>query len=170
MIYFNRGLPASELCFETLRHTYFFHMGKGIPTVRGDGVYQKALDFGIEKLNNGEWLHFFAEGKINMTREFSRFKWGIGRAIAECNKFPIVLPFWHQGMDDILPNRAPYIPRIGNKVTIVFGEPIDLKEILQGMKKRNLCPVVVRKKLTDIIEEEMKILKTQAETLHDSLL
>ncbi|XP_071960461.1 tafazzin-like [Antedon mediterranea] len=164
------GLPANELCFETTRHTYFFHMGKGLPTIRGDGVYQKALDFGIERLNCGEWLHFFAEGKVNMTREFIRLKWGVGRAIMECNKAPIVLPFWHQGMENILPNRAPYIPRIGKKITIVFGEPIDLKEILEGMKKHNLNPVAIRKKLTDIIEEEMKPLKIQAEALHDSLL
>ena len=35
---------------------------QAIPIVRGDGVYQKAVDYCIAVLNDGGWVHVFPEG------------------------------------------------------------------------------------------------------------
>ena len=51
-------------------------------------------------------------GKINLEDTVTRWKWGVGRLIAESTKTPIVIPLWHVGMEDILPTRSPYIPQL----------------------------------------------------------
>ena len=63
----------------------------------------------LGELNRGAWLHLFPEAKINDTKTFIRLKWGVGRLVADSDETPIVLPFYHYGMDEILPNKTPYV-------------------------------------------------------------
>ena len=72
-----RWLPgAKNVCFRSFRTSMFFQLGRVIPIVRGEGVYQFGMNFLVEKLNKGGWVQIYPEGKVNMTQEFMRLKWG----------------------------------------------------------------------------------------------
>lgn len=159
-------MAAHDICFTCKAHSLFFMYGKCIPVVRGAGVYQPAVDLCIEKLKLGHWVHVFPEGKVNMTKEDLRFKWGVGRIIYESPDLPIIIPIWHIGMDDVLPNEPPYYLRMGKKLTYNFGNPIDLSALMERLRSSPVSEEEARKIITDRIQDEMMVLKQETERLH----
>lgn len=93
---------------------------------------------------------------------------GVGRMIAEARIPPIVLPLYHIGMEDILPEIRPYIPRLFKRLTLLVGEPIDFTAFLNARKTAHTSAVVLRKQITDLLQEKMSEMKTQAEVLHQN--
>ena len=45
-------------------------------------------------------------------------------------------------MDSILPNKAPYRPKLGQRTTIVFGKPIYFETLVDELKKKQNSSVV----------------------------
>lgn len=166
-----RWTPAAEdICFTKPFHSWFFSMGQCVPVRRGCGVYQKSMDFLLDKINSGQWVHVFPEGKVNLTNDkLLRFKWGVGRLIAECKTSPIVLPMVHMGMDDILPNKAPYIPQIRKKVTLLIGSPMDFTKEIELLHSLRKSPRDIRKHITDKLQEELASLRERALKLHTAV-
>lgn len=162
-----RWTPAAEdIVFTRRIFSYFFTLGRVIPLSRGAGVFQKTMDFCVDQLNNGGWVHMFPEGKVNLQKEQMRLKWGIGRLIADAKVTPIVLPIFHIGFDKILPNKSPYIPRIFKQVTIVVGTPLEFGEDIKMLHKQNKTHREIRKYITDRVQEEMLLLRQRAERIH----
>lgn len=164
-------------------------------------MYQEAMDFCIEKLAAGDWVHVFPEGKVNMFKETMRFaiifvffstpslfprfflyrlcslfnhctdtilyikvnvpliccrlKWGVGRLILESPVTPVVIPIYHLGMDDVLPNEPPYRLKIRKKVTMNYGEPIDFTDLLGELRASKASELEARKAITDRIQTEL---------------
>ncbi|XP_019771035.1 tafazzin isoform X2 [Dendroctonus ponderosae] len=160
------SLAAHDICFTCSQHSYFFSLGKCIPVIRGAGVYQKAVDFMIERLAKGDWVHIFPEGKVNMSKEHIRFKWGIGRMIFESPVPPIVVPIWHIGMDDVLPNEPPYVLRLRKNLTFNYGNPIDMSDMVRALKSANATEEEARKQITDFLQDRLQKLKIETEALH----
>lgn len=160
------SLAAHDICFTTASHARFFALGKCIPVIRGDGVYQDAINFCIERLGKGQWVHVFPEGKVNMTKEVMRLKWGVGRMIMESPVTPIVVPIWHIGMDEVLPNTPPYILRFHKRLTFNYGKPIDLSELVATLREKRASDMEARKVITDYIQDVLHKLKLETEELH----
>ena len=47
------------------------------------------------------------------------------------------------GMDSVLPNKEPYRPKMGQKVSIYVGEPLFLEDLVEKMKKDNRSLVCI---------------------------
>ncbi|CAJ0757799.1 13883_t:CDS:2 [Entrophospora sp. SA101] len=126
-------LGAQELCFIT----------------PGAGIYQPAMDFALDRLNDGNWVHVFPEGKINQTLDMLKFKWGIGR------------------LEEIMPEERdrPWIPILGKKMVIAYGNPIDFKDVLINFHEGKTEELSTRIKITDVIFDAMDDLQKKAESL-----
>src|SRR5690606_7782259 len=102
------------------------------------------------------------------------FKWGLARLILDTLADQTidrvqVLPFFHLGMEKVLPTRIPYIPRSGNKIT-VFIRPQGAIDFTRSFV-RDLCrgcqaASEQRMKIMQYLEREMRILKYNALQKH----
>ncbi|GAA5998223.1 hypothetical protein JCM5350_007941 [Sporobolomyces pararoseus] len=136
-------LGASDMMFNGKLDSWFFRKGQVIETFRGKGIYQAAIDLAAQKLDNGNWVHIFPEGKIKQEdlTNLRRFKWGISRILMECETLPLIVPVWIKGFEEVMdePRVSPhFVPNTNKNITILYGQPLN-QTILPLMEeyKRN---------------------------------
>ncbi|KAF9922664.1 hypothetical protein FBU30_007229 [Linnemannia zychae] len=174
------ALGAQELCYPNAPVGHFFRFGQIVPIIRGNGIYQPAIDKAINLLRDGRWVHIFPEGKINQTDQLIRLKWGVGRilmefggpTIAEGGKpmneveMPIVIPIYHLGMENILrlyeDNSSPIFPTLGMPLTILFGEPIEFDSLMQEYKEGKRGEIETRILMTERVFDALEELHVVA--------
>lgn len=149
------NICTHEICFENgALIATFFGAGKTLPIQRGLGLNQKYLLNFARHAACGEWLHIFPEagcwqrdtlgGRANgREKDIGRLKWGVGKLIAHSPRTPIVIPFFHSGMETIMPKDPvtnkwldPKIPRPGHNVTVRFGLALDFSDLIQEHEKQ----------------------------------
>ncbi|KAL8130481.1 hypothetical protein V2J09_019636 [Rumex salicifolius] len=142
-------LCATDRCFKNPVTSAFFRSVKVLPVARGDGIHQKVgLDLAISKLNAGGWVHIFPEGSRSRDggKTLGSAKRGVARLVLDSDNIPVVIPFVHTGMQEIMPIGAKF-PRIGKAVTVLIGDPIQFDDLL-SLEQKGL---VSRKDLYDAI-------------------
>lgn len=121
---------ATDRCFSNPVTSAFFKYVKVLPLSRGEGIYQKGMDIAISKLNRGGWVHIFPEGSRSRDggKTIGSSKRGIGRLVLDTDNTPMVVPFVHTGMQEVMPIGAKF-PRVGKTVTVLIGDPIEFNDI-----------------------------------------
>ncbi|VFR01759.1 unnamed protein product [Cuscuta campestris] len=159
-------LCATDRCFRNPATTAFFKSVKVLPVSRGDGIYQKGMDMAISKLNRGGWVHIFPEGSRSRDggKTMGNAKRGIGRLVLDADRVPMVVPFVHTGMQEIMPIGAKF-PRIGKTVTVLVGDPIVFDDLLEVEGKHHISRGKLYDAVSARIGDRLHKLKAQVDRL-----
>ncbi|CAL9003352.1 unnamed protein product [Prunus brigantina] len=159
-------LCATDRCFANPATSAFFRSVRVLPVSRGDGIYQKGMDTAISKLNQGGWVHIFPEGSRSRDggKTMGSSKRGVGRLVLDADNIPMVVPFVHSGMQDIMPIGAS-IPRIGKTVTVVIGDPIYFDDLLNSEGAKHVSRGKLYDAVSSRIGHRLRELKVQVDKL-----
>ena len=133
------ALCANDICHSRPFISAFFLAGKTLPIVRGAGREQPIMAVVEERLRrHGDWLHVFPEGRVRQDGQMNPLKTGLAQILCGvADAQPIVLPFHHRGMEDVMriPSKR---PATGKHVHVLVGEPVQLADLLQRCKQKGV--------------------------------
>jgi len=158
-------LCATDRCFKYPLINPLWHFGKVLPIKRGAGLDQPELQVAAEKLYDGGWLHIFPEGTRSADGQLGSMKIGIGKLVAAPPKPPVVVPFYHRGMDSFMPKGSSIPSLVGNKIDIIVGDPIYFDELIAEYKKNGSDDMIIYKAIATKVGEKLNELKLEMEQL-----
>ncbi|TLS29804.1 hypothetical protein PpBr36_00333 [Pyricularia pennisetigena] len=88
------------------------------------------------------WVHIFPEACVHQhpERALRYFKWGVARLVLESGpEPPDVVPMFIDGTDCVMSEDRGFprfLPRIGRRVRVVFGEPLDFDLAFGDLKRK----------------------------------
>jgi monolysocardiolipin acyltransferase len=144
-------LCASDYCFKPeipgLIHG-LLEAGHTFPLKRGAGIDQNHLLNFARHVAAGDWCHIFPEGgiwqldslggRLNANNKtLGKLKWGVGKLIAHSPKTPIVIPFFHMGIETTLPQDPntkicySLIPKPNHRVDVMFGRELKFDDLIE---------------------------------------
>uniref|UniRef100_K3WZT1 Tafazzin family protein n=1 Tax=Globisporangium ultimum (strain ATCC 200006 / CBS 805.95 / DAOM BR144) TaxID=431595 RepID=K3WZT1_GLOUD len=128
-----------------------FYGAKTLPVKRGAGVDHPMMKAIFDKVELGEWVHIFPEGKIVQNEmlggresprreEIGRLKWGVGKLIARASVRPVVVPFYHHNMEKVMPQNEKnqlisVVPKTNVDIRVRVGEPISFDDLFDAYEK-----------------------------------
>lgn len=150
------GTCASDRCFHNRLLAPLLRWAKVLPVDRGAGLEQEGMRVAAKKLKGGQWVHVFPEGtRRGDDKPLGNFKRGIGQLVIASRSAngcpPLVLPFAHRGM------KTP-----GRNVSIAFGHPVFLGDLLSKLDAGTASERYVMDNIAHRIEERVR-------ELHDGL-
>ncbi|KAH8837412.1 hypothetical protein MCOR27_008338 [Pyricularia oryzae] len=88
------------------------------------------------------WVHIFPEACVHQhpERALRYFKWGVARLVLESGpEPPDVVPMFIDGTDRVMHEDRGFprfLPRVGRRVRVVFGEPLDFDLAFGDLKRK----------------------------------
>ncbi|EFJ51950.1 hypothetical protein VOLCADRAFT_103147 [Volvox carteri f. nagariensis] len=130
-------LCATDRCFRYRALVPLFRAAKVLPVVRGGGMAQPGMAAAEARLAAGEWVHIFPEGTRSPDGvTLGSVRKGVGRLVASVPADappPLVVPFVHRGMEDVMP-RGAVLPAVGQQIDVLVGAPIPVADILSAAR------------------------------------
>lgn len=121
--------------------------------------------------NRHAWVHVFPEGLVHQhpERQMRYFKWGVARLILEAEPMPDVVPMFIDGTCDIMHESRGFpraFPRPGKKVTVAFGDKVDMEATFGDLRARwkRLVSEAIAKREEERAAAEARIAKVKALT------
>lgn len=159
-------LCATDRCFTNPVTSAFFRCVKVLPLARGGGVYQKGIDLAVEKLKKGDWVHIFPEGSRSRDggKTIQGAKRGIGRLVLDAGNVPLVVPFVHSGMQEVMPIGSKF-PSVRKKVIVLVGDPIKMDDLIAKFRNSELPESLLHEAIAFRVGQHLKCMKAELDQL-----